>query len=93
LVSDTGAALKTIESFVSGINSHMDAIASSAREQSESLAEINIAVTQMDQVTQQSAAMVEETTAAVATLANESCTLRDLISQFKVNQNNRQAAA
>ncbi len=36
----------------------------------------------MDQVTQQNAAMVEETNAASVTLANEASRLRDLISQF-----------
>jgi methyl-accepting chemotaxis protein len=60
----------------------MDAIATSAREQSVGLAEVNTAVNQMDQVTQQNAAMVEETNAASATLANEAGRLRELISQF-----------
>ncbi|WP_320188407.1 methyl-accepting chemotaxis protein (plasmid) [Agrobacterium rosae] len=82
LVKDTGTALKTIEGFVATINQHMDAIATSAREQSVGLSEVNTAVNQMDQVTQQNAAMVEETTAASATLAAESGTLRRLIEQF-----------
>lgn len=38
----------------------------------------------MDQVTQQNAAMVEETSAAGATLANEAGRLRELISQFQL---------
>ena len=82
LVRETGEALKTIEQYVVSINQHMDAIATSAREQSVGLAEVNAAVNQMDQVTQQNAAMVEETNAASATLANESARLHDLISQF-----------
>ena len=64
----------------------MDAIATSAREQSVGLAEVNTAVNQMDQVTQQNAAMVEETNAASATLANEACRLRELISQFVLDE-------
>ncbi|WP_438755057.1 HAMP domain-containing methyl-accepting chemotaxis protein [Pararhizobium sp. O133] len=82
LVSETGEALKTIEDYVVVINQHMDAIATSAREQSTGLAEVNTAVNQMDHVTQQNAAMVEETNAAGATLANESVNLRALISHF-----------
>jgi len=82
LVRATGDALKTIETYVVTINQHMDAIATSAREQSVGLAEVNTAVNQMDQVTQQNAAMVEETNAASATLANEASRLRDLIAQF-----------
>ncbi len=82
---ETGEALKTIESYIVTINQHMDSIATSAREQSVGLAEVNAAVNQMDQVTQQNAAMVEESNAASATLANEAGRLNQLISQFKLN--------
>jgi methyl-accepting chemotaxis protein len=86
LVSDTGEALKTIEEYVVTINEHMDAIATSAREQSVGLSEVNTAVNQMDQVTQQNAAMVEEANAAGATLAKEAARLRELVSQFQLGQ-------
>jgi methyl-accepting chemotaxis protein len=84
LVSDTGEALKTIESYIVTINQHMDAIATSSREQSVGLSEVNTAVNQMDQVTQQNAAMVEEANAAGATLANEAGKLRELVSRFQL---------
>ena len=84
LVRETGHALKTIESLVVTINQHMDAIATSSREQSTGLSEVNSAVNQMDQVTQQNAAMVEETNAASATLAAEATRLRDLIANFRL---------
>jgi methyl-accepting chemotaxis protein len=84
LVSDTGEVLRTIEAYIVTVNQHMDSIATSAKEQSIGLAEVNTAVNQMDQVTQQNAAMVEETSAAGATLANESGRLRELISQFQL---------
>lgn len=93
LVRETGDALKTIEGFVVTINHHMDAIATSAREQSVGLSEVNTAVNQMDQVTQQNAAMVEETNAASATLANEAGRLRELISQFQLGGNSSSQAA
>jgi methyl-accepting chemotaxis protein len=82
LVSDTGRALKTIEGYIVTINDHMDSIATSAREQSVGLGEVNTAVNQMDQVTQRNAAMVQETSAAGATLAQESTKLREIIGQF-----------
>ena len=85
LVSETGEALKTIESYIVTINQHMDSIATSAREQSVGLAEVNTAVNQMDQVTQQNAAMVEESNAASATLAEEAGRLNQLISQFRLD--------
>ncbi len=93
LVSDTGEALKTIEGYIVTVNQHMDSIATSAKEQSVGLAEVNSAVNQMDQVTQQNAAMVEETSAAGATLANESGRLRELISQFHLSGALRQTAS
>ncbi len=93
LVSDTGEALKTIEGYIVTVNQHMDSIATSAKEQSVGLAEVNTAVNQMDQVTQQNAAMVEETSAAGATLASESGRLRELISQFQLAGTLRRTAA
>ncbi|WP_242218389.1 methyl-accepting chemotaxis protein [Shinella zoogloeoides] len=83
LVTETGEALKVIEMHVVSINSQLDAIAVSAKEQSVGLSEVNVAVNQMDQVTQQNAAMVEEATAASASLASEAETLRHLVSGFQ----------
>ena len=82
LVRETGEALRTIEGFIVTINQHIDAIAVSAQEQSAGLSEVNTAVNQMDQVTQQNAAMVEEANAASATLAQEAGRLRELIARF-----------
>jgi methyl-accepting chemotaxis protein len=82
LVSETGDVLKTIEGYIVTINQHMDSIATSAREQAVGLSEVNTAVNQMDQVTQQNAAMVEEANAAGATLASEAARLRELIGRF-----------
>lgn len=87
LVSQTGEALKTIEAFIVTMNQHMDSIATSAKEQAIGLAEVNTAVNQMDQVTQQNAAMVEEANAAGATLASESAKLKDLVAQFQLGTN------
>jgi methyl-accepting chemotaxis protein len=84
LVSDTGDALKKIETYIVAINQHMDSITTSAREQSVGLSEVNTSVNQMDQVTQQNAAMVEEASAAGATLANEAGRLRELVTQFQL---------
>ncbi|MDM9620153.1 methyl-accepting chemotaxis protein [Rhizobium sp. S96] len=84
LVRETGEALQSIGQYVASINQHMDAIATASREQSIGLAEVNTAVNQMDQVTQQNAAMVEETNAASATLAKEASRLRQLISGFNL---------
>jgi methyl-accepting chemotaxis protein len=85
LVRDTGQALKTIGGLIAQINQHMDAIATSAKEQSVGLSEVNVAVNQMDQTTQQNAAMVEQSTAASASLAQEAQKLRELVRKFKLD--------
>ncbi|NTJ41491.1 HAMP domain-containing protein [Agrobacterium larrymoorei] len=86
LVQQTGDALKSISHHVEAMNDHMGAIASSAQEQATGLAEVNTAVNQMDQTTQQNAAMVEETTSATAALASESDKLRTLLQQFRLTE-------
>ena len=86
LVRETGEALKEIGKDIAEINLHMDAIALSAREQATGLGEINSAINQMDKSTQQNAAMVEESSAASATLASEATKLRDLVSRFVVDE-------
>jgi methyl-accepting chemotaxis protein len=88
LVRQTGDALKTIEQHVTVMNQHMTAIASSSQEQSTGLVEVNNAVNQMDQTTQQNAAMVEETTSATSALASESDKLRTLLQQFQLTGSN-----
>ncbi|MGO7136451.1 methyl-accepting chemotaxis protein [Rhizobium leguminosarum] len=85
LVRNTGEALTVIGGFIGEVNSHMNAIAVSAKEQSTGLAEINTAVNSMDQGTQQNAAMVEESTAAAASLAEEAAKLRNLVAGFKLD--------
>ncbi|MHA7968119.1 methyl-accepting chemotaxis protein [Rhizobium sp. CAU 1783] len=85
LVRQASEALRTIGVFISDMNTHMDAIAISAKEQSTGLSEVNQAVNAMDQTTQQNAAMVEESNAASAALASEAAKLRELISQFTIN--------
>ncbi|MDD2706228.1 MAG: methyl-accepting chemotaxis protein, partial [Acidocella sp.] len=64
LVGETGHALSRIVAQVERLNTLVTDIAGSAAEQATGLAEVNTAVNQMDQVTQQNAAMVEESTAA-----------------------------
>ncbi|MBB4216510.1 HAMP domain-containing methyl-accepting chemotaxis protein [Rhizobium sp. BK212] len=85
LVRDTGQALKTIGGFITQINHHMDSIATSAKEQSIGLSEVNVAVNRMDQTTQQNATMVQQSTAASDSLAQQAQKLRELIAQFRLD--------
>ena len=84
LVLSTGEALKEIESLVNRVNDHVVTIARAAEEQSAALGEINTSVNHMDQMTQQNAAMVEETTAASQVLAGEARQLQAQLARFKL---------
>ncbi|MGR6433128.1 methyl-accepting chemotaxis protein [Rhizobium sp. PAMB 3174] len=86
LVRNTGEALQAIASQVARINESIGAIATSAGEQATGLNEVNSAVGQMDQMTQQNAAMVEETAALTHRLASDAQALAGLIEQFKLSQ-------
>ncbi|ACM37670.1 MULTISPECIES: methyl-accepting chemotaxis protein [Rhizobium/Agrobacterium group] len=85
LVQKTGEALAKIESRVLTINDHIHSIANAAKEQATGLHEINAAINQMDQVTQQNAAMVEETSASTHSLSDEAQSLVGLLSHFKIS--------
>jgi len=84
LVDDTGQALTRIIDEVAQISGLVADIAASAREQATGLGEINVAVNQMDQMTQQNAAMVEESTAASHSLAQETTSLAELMGRFRI---------
>jgi methyl-accepting chemotaxis protein len=86
LVADTGKALGRIVEQVAKLNDLIAEIAASAREQATGLDQVNNAVNQMDQVTQQNAAMVEETTAASHSLAHEADALSRLVGQFNLGR-------
>ena len=86
LVGESGASLDGIVSKVGEIDGLISEIARSAQEQATGLNQVNSAVNQMDQVTQQNAAMVEETTAAAANLRTEAHELSDLMTRFRTGQ-------
>jgi methyl-accepting chemotaxis protein len=83
LVGDTGGALTGIVSKVAEIDALISEIALSSQEQATGLNEVNSAVNQMDQITQQNAAMVEQSTAAAANLRSEATGLADLVARFR----------
>ena len=84
LVGQTGEALQKIVGQVQAIDTNVQAIVQSSREQSTGLKEVNSAVAVMDQGTQQNAAMVEESTAASHSLAREAEALFNLLGTFEI---------
>ena len=91
LVGETGEALERILVQVGELSTIVSEIAASAQEQAAGLDQINTAINQMDQVTQQNAAMVEESTAASRALARETEELSGLVGRFQLGT--RSAAA
>ncbi|MEF2547692.1 methyl-accepting chemotaxis protein [Aurantimonas sp. E1-2-R+4] len=83
LVTASGKSLDEIVAEVSSMAELIATIAVSAKEQATSLREVSGAADQMDKVTQQNAAMVEEATAASQTLTNETEELASAMAQFK----------
>ncbi|WP_165356375.1 methyl-accepting chemotaxis protein [Sphingosinicella sp. BN140058] len=82
LVGEAGKALGRIIGSVDEVSGLVSQIAMAADQQSSALAQVNTAITEMDKVTQQNAAMVEESTAAAKTLADEADGLSRLVGRF-----------
>jgi len=86
LVGNAGEALESIVGQVSHITTLVSEIAEGAAEQSTGLHEINTGMTQLDQVTQQNAAMVEQSTAASHLLKSDASKLTELMAHFQIGQ-------
>ncbi len=84
LVRATGDALGGISQHVTDINDKINTIATAAREQLSGIQEVNSAVVQMDQMTQQNAAMVEETNAVTHQLADDVQNLSAVVGEFSL---------
>ncbi|MDR3463950.1 MAG: methyl-accepting chemotaxis protein [Beijerinckiaceae bacterium] len=86
LVDKTGMALGQIIERIEIMDRLVREISASSKEQASGLAEINTAVGQMDQVVQQNAAMVEESTAAAFALKNETQDLTEMVGRFQIGR-------
>ena len=85
LVGKVGQALHRISEQVQQISALVGAIATSSQEQSGGIAQVNTTVDQLDQVTQQNTAMVEQSLAASSALAQDAGDLARLMARFKVS--------
>ncbi|MBY3034401.1 methyl-accepting chemotaxis protein [Rhizobium leguminosarum] len=83
-VGRTGDALMEISSEIVHIVGHIELIASSSRDQATTLHSINASVNDIDRMTQQNAAMVEETNAATRQLSSEALALTEMIARFRL---------
>ncbi len=90
LVDEAGEKLTQIASQVTAINAAMADVASSAHTQASGLREVNVAITEMDKVTQQNAAMAEQATAACRSALNETENLASLVASFTLSERGTQ---
>jgi methyl-accepting chemotaxis protein len=86
LVGETGTMLTRIVGRVGEVSDIITRIAASAEKQSASLVQVNSAVSEMDRMTQQNAAMVEQSTAASRSLAGEANELASMVARFTLGQ-------
>jgi aerotaxis receptor len=84
LVSDAGATMQEIVDSVTQATSIMGEIATSSREQSAGIEQVNQAIMQMDEITQQNAALVEQAASAAATMKDQANHLSQLVGAFKL---------
>ena len=92
-VAQAGKTMEEIVSSVKRVTDIMAEITVASQEQTSGIEQINQAITQMDQVTQQNAALVEQAAAAAASLQEQASGLSEVVSVFKLDQNQVSYAA
>ncbi len=86
LVDEAGVTMGEILDSVKRVTGIMGDISSASREQTMGIEQINNAIAQMDQVTQQNAALVEEAAAAAASMQSQTSNLANVVAVFKLNE-------
>ena len=86
LVSQAGQTMEEIVTAIKRVTSIMSEITTASVEQSAGIEQVNLAITQMDEVTQQNAALVEEAAAAAASLEEQAHNLSMSLGTFKMDK-------
>jgi methyl-accepting chemotaxis protein len=89
LVHQSGQTLEQIVLAVKKVSDIVAEIAAASREQSSGIEQVNKAVMQMDQMTQQNAALVEQATAASQSMADQARDLTKLMERYRVHESNK----
>ncbi|CAM3977216.1 methyl-accepting chemotaxis protein [Roseateles saccharophilus] len=84
LVAEAGSTMDELVGAVQRVKDIMGEITTATTEQSDGIAQVNIAIAQLDQVTQQNAALVEQSTAAAESLRDQAQALAGAVDTFKV---------
>jgi methyl-accepting chemotaxis protein len=86
LVAQAGQTMEEIVSSIRRVTDIMSEITAASVEQSQGIEQVNLAITQMDEVTQQNAALVEEAAAAAEALEEQAQNLSVSVATFKVEE-------
>ncbi|MDN7495179.1 methyl-accepting chemotaxis protein [Burkholderia gladioli] len=86
LVAEAGVTMKEVVGAVARVTDLMEEISAASQEQRKGIEQVNQAVTQMDEVTQQNAALVEESAAAAQSMSSQSSGLKEMISVFRISK-------
>ncbi|MFM0119294.1 MULTISPECIES: methyl-accepting chemotaxis protein [unclassified Paraburkholderia] len=86
LVEHAGEAMSNVSASISRVTQMMAEISASSLEQSTGIEQVNQAVVQMDEMTQQNAALVEEAAAAAASLHQQTQQLKQAVSVFEISE-------
>ena len=86
LVADAGQTMTQIVSQVQRVTDLIGEISSASVEQSQGISQVGDAVAQLDQVTQQNAALVEESAAAAESMKHQAARLADVVSVFRLDE-------
>ncbi len=84
LVRQSGETLQKVNEDIDAVVKQVNQIALASTEQSQGIEQVNQAISELDIVTQQNAALVEETTATTETLSHEADKLKEEVSFFKI---------
>jgi methyl-accepting chemotaxis protein len=84
LVDQAGVTMHEIVESVKRVTDVMSEITAASQEQMQGIDQITVAISQMDTVTQQNAALVEEAAAAAATMQDQAANLTQVVSVFKL---------
>jgi methyl-accepting chemotaxis protein len=84
LVNQAGSTMNEIVTSITRVTDIMSEITSASVEQSAGIEQVNTAIVQMDQVTQQNAALVEEAAAAAESMQEQAARLSEVVSVFKL---------
>jgi methyl-accepting chemotaxis protein len=85
LVADAGRTMTEIVGSVQRVSDIIGEITAAASEQSQGIGEVNTSVAQLDQMTQQNAALVEESAAAAESLREQAVRLAQVVGTFKLD--------